>query len=868
MKFEQFTAQSQQVLQDAVHLAEEYKHTEVGPLHLEACLLRPEFALQTVLTGFGLPLETIRQELQQELDRLPRFQVSGETRPSQAFNQTLRRAEQLMKEQGDGYISIDLLLRAVAAQSGSPLHRHWGMAGKSDADWPQVSQQFRGHAKVDSPNAEHSFQALEKYAVDLTQRARAGALDPVIGRDEEIRRVIQVLSRKTKNNPVLIGEPGVGKTAIAEGLALRLVEGDVPEGLKRKRLMSLDMGSLLAGSKYRGDFEERFKSLIDEIKAAEGQIILFVDELHTIVGAGAAEGSLDAGNLLKPELARGSLHCIGATTLSEYKKYIEKDAALERRFQPVLVKEPDTHAALGILRGLKERYEVFHGITIRDQALVAAVQLSERYITDRFLPDKAIDLIDEAASTIRTQIDSMPFEIDALQRQLRQLEMEKAALEMDVPQSNQSKLAEVGKQIAHHQQELKDLQDRWHQEKHLIQQQGLIKEQLERLRLEAEREERQGHLEQAARLRYGEIPALNAQLSHLETALTQQQAQGSLLREEVTKEDIAKIVSQWTGVPLNRMLESELDKMLHLEERMSRRVVSQKRAIEAIADTIRRNKSGVQDPDRPIGSFLFLGPTGVGKTEVAKTLAETLFDDERHLVRLDMSEYMEKHSVSRLIGSPPGYIGHEEGGQLTETIRRAPYSVLLLDEIEKAHPEVHNVLLQLLDDGRLTDGKGRTVNFRNTVILMTSNVGAEELMQQGMSQEDRSQALNRHLRQAFRPEFLNRIDEIVQFEALSPEAIKAIVRLQLQRIQNRLADRQVSLSWDEDVEFLLARTAFDPVFGARPVKRTLQQQVLNPLAKRLLSRKGEERLDIVLQHQNGQLLLDVQEGKPDESSTP
>ncbi|HYE65731.1 MAG TPA: ATP-dependent chaperone ClpB, partial [Pyrinomonadaceae bacterium] len=754
-------------------------------------------------------------------------------RLSQVFNAAQKQAESMQDE----YISTEHLLLAIAdekdADAGKILRQH----GVNRDDLLKVIEQMRGGVRITDQNAEANYQALSKYAKDLTDLARQGKLDPVIGRDDEIRRTIQVLSRRTKNNPVLIGEPGVGKTAIVEGLAQRIVSGDVPETLRNKRLVALDLGAMLAGAKYRGEFEDRLKAVLKEIEKAQGQIVLFIDELHTLVGAGAAEGAIDASNMLKPALACGELRCVGATTLNEYKKHIEKDAALERRFQQVYVGEPSVEDTIAILRGLKERYEVHHGVRIKDSAIVAAATLSNRYITDRFLPDKAIDLIDEAASRLRIEIDSLPVEIDQLEREITQLEIERQALQRETDAASQSRLKEIEQRIADLRERSSGMKAKWRSEKDIIERIRKAKEEIEQLKVQAEQYERAGDYGKVAELRYGRIVGLQNQLDADQAKLAEIQKDGIMLKEEVDEEDVAQVVAKWTGIPVSKMLEGEMHKLVTMEERLRNRVIGQDEALTAVADAVRRARAGLQDPNRPIGSFIFLGPTGVGKTETARALAEFLFDDERAMVRLDMSEYMEKHAVARMIGAPPGYVGYEEGGQLTEAVRRRPYSVILFDEIEKAHPDVFNVLLQILDDGRLTDAKGRTVDFKNTVLIMTSNLGSREIQAAEGDEKQIREAVVQELRLHFKPEFLNRIDDIVIFHQLSREQIEQIIEVQLERLRAMLYERNITLVLDESAKQLLAREGYDPTYGARPLKRAIQTLIQNPLAVRLL--RGE-----------------------------
>ena len=837
MRLDKFTLRGQEAIQSAIEVAERNQNQQVEPEHvLLAMLEQPEGIVRPVLGKLGANVQVVLNDVQGAVARFPRVQ-GGQQYFSPRLSQIFTTSEKQAKEMQDEYISTEHLLLAIAdekeGQAGKILRQH----GVNHDDLLKVIEQTRGGSRITDQNAEENYQALSKYAKDLTDLARQGKLDPVIGRDDEIRRTIQVLSRRTKNNPVLIGEPGVGKTAIVEGLAQRIVSGDVPETLRNKRLVSLDLGSMLAGAKYRGEFEDRLKAVLKEIENAQGQIVLFIDELHTLVGAGAAEGAIDASNMLKPALSRGELRCVGATTLNEYKKYIEKDAALERRFQQIYVGEPSPEDTIAILRGLKERYEVHHGVRIKDSAIVAAATLSNRYITDRFLPDKAIDLIDEAASRLRIEIDSLPQEIDQLEREILQLEIERQALGREEDEKSKARLKDIEQRIADLKEKSSGMKAKWQSEKEEIDRMREAKNELEQLRLQLDQARNAGDLAKAAELQYGKIPELESKLAAKQQKLAELQRDGVMLKEEVDEEDVAEVVARWTGVPVSKMLEGEMQKLVTMEERLRLRVIGQDEALTAVADAVRRARAGLQDPNRPVGSFIFLGPTGVGKTETARALAEFLFDDERAMVRLDMSEYMEKHAVARMIGAPPGYVGFEEGGQLTEAVRRRPYAVILFDEIEKAHPDVFNVLLQILDDGRLTDSKGRTVDFKNTVLIMTSNLGSREIQAAEGDEKQVREAVTQELRAHFKPEFLNRIDDIVIFHQLSREQIVEIIDVQLERLRQMLADRNVTLVLDDSARALLAREGYDPQYGARPLKRAIQTLIQNPLAVKLL--RGE-----------------------------
>jgi ATP-dependent Clp protease ATP-binding subunit ClpB len=837
MRLERFTLRGQEAVQSAIEAAERNQHQQVEPEHLLLTMLeQPEGVVRPVLGKLGANVQVVLNDLQAAIGRLPKVQ-GGQQYFSPRITQVFQAAQKEAEQMQDEYVSTEHLLLAVAAEKDGAAGRILRQHGVNRDDLFKVIEQMRGGARVTDQNAEANYQALSKYAKDLTELARQGKLDPVIGRDDEIRRTVQVLSRRTKNNPVLIGEPGVGKTAIVEGLAQRIVSGDVPETLRNKRLVSLDLGSMLAGAKYRGEFEDRLKAVLKEIESAKGQIVLFIDELHTLVGAGAAEGAIDASNMLKPALARGELRCVGATTLNEYKKHIEKDAALERRFQPVFVGEPSVEDTIAILRGLKERYEVHHGVRIKDSAIVAAATLSNRYITDRFLPDKAIDLIDEAASRLRIEIDSLPQEIDMLEREILQLEIERQALQREEDERSKARLKDIEQRIADLKESSSGMKAKWQSEKEEIERMRETKNELEQLRLQLEQARNAGDLTRAAELQYGRIPELERVFTAEREKLAELQRDGVMLKEEVDEEDVAQVVAKWTGVPVSKMLEGEMQKLVTMEERLRQRVIGQDEALMAVADAVRRARAGLQDPNRPVGSFIFLGPTGVGKTETARALAEFLFDDERAMIRLDMSEYMEKHAVARMIGAPPGYVGYEEGGQLTEAVRRRPYSVILFDEIEKAHPDVFNILLQILDDGRLTDSKGRTVDFKNTVLIMTSNLGSREIQAVADDEKQVREAVLEVLREHFKPEFLNRVDDIVIFHQLSREQIGDIIEIQLERLRKMLADREMRLVLDDSAKQLIAREGYDPLYGARPLKRAIQTLIQNPLASKLL--RGE-----------------------------
>jgi ATP-dependent Clp protease ATP-binding subunit ClpB len=854
MRIDKYTQKMQEALQGAQDLASQGNHPEITNEHfLSALLDQGEGITRPLLEKIGANVDQLRERLRSELERRPKIHGAvADVRLSNELRGVLDSAEKEMSKLKDEFTSAEHYLLALAG-SNVPAAKLLKETGVTRDKIMQGLQQVRGSQRVTDQNPEGKYQTLEKYGRDLTELARRGKIDPVIGRDNEIRRLMQVLSRRTKNNPVLIGDPGVGKTAIVEGLARRIISGDVPDSLKNKRVIAMDIGAMVAGAKFRGEFEDRLKAFLKEVTDSQGQIILFIDELHTIVGAGAAEGSVDASNMLKPMLARGELRTIGATTIDEYRKYIEKDAALERRFQPVLVNEPTVEDTIAILRGLKERYEVHHGVRITDSALVAAAMLSQRYITDRFLPDKAIDLVDEAASRLKIELDSMPTEIDVIEREVMQHEMERQALKKEKDAASKERLKKLEKELAELKEKSGALKAEWLKEKAVLEEQRKWKEELDQLRTELERAQRRGELAKASEIQYGRIPELEKKLVDA-TAKAAKSKKPTLLREEVTEEDIAEVVSSWTHIPVSRLQEGEREKLVKLEQHLHLRVVGQDEAIKAVSNAVRRARAGLQDPNRPLGSFIFLGPTGVGKTELSRALAEFLFDDENAMVRIDMSEYMEKHTVARLIGAPPGYVGYEEGGQLSEAVRRRPYSVVLFDEIEKAHPDVFNVLLQVLDDGRITDGQGRTVDFKNTVIIMTSNIGSQYITEEE-SKENRSRLVTDALRAHFRPEFLNRVDEIIIFDRLSEDELKKIVEIQLGRLSKRLEQQKITLKLSDSAKELLAREGYDPVYGARPLRRTIQKEILDPLSIDILEGKVREGHTVQVDVKNGALVF-------------